>query len=144
MHQCGMISVFIESKFEEDNEISSAELERLVARMFSAQLKCINDQKIHKDDAEVDSCAHQIGMYDIQAEQNQARDFAKTCTCIQQCMHMSLAWTDESSVQLRNTSLLNNVSQGGEIECEFKPAPKHALKCMFCLGFQYVCMGELT
>ena len=49
MHQCDMISVFIESKFEEDNEISSAELERLVARMFSAQLKCINDQKIHKD-----------------------------------------------------------------------------------------------
>ena len=70
MHQCGMISVFIESKFEEDNEISSAELERLVARMFSAQLKCINDQKIHKDDAEVDSCAHQIGSYDIRAEQN--------------------------------------------------------------------------
>ena len=34
----GVISAFIESKLEEDDEISSAELERLVARMFSVQI----------------------------------------------------------------------------------------------------------
>ena len=121
----GVISAFIESKLDEDDEISSAELERLVARMFSTQISAPTIRRHIRMTLEWTVVRTRLGP--MISEQNKIKRYHFAKTCIETGdMFNNVIWTDESSVQLTRHCRTMRVKVGKERI--FKPAPKHALK----------------
>ena len=121
----GVISAFIENKLEEDDEISSAELERLVARMFSVQISAPTIRRYIRMTLEWTVVRTRLGPMISERNKIKRHDFAKACIETGDTFN-NVIWTDESSVQLTRHCRTMRVKVGKERV--FKPAPKHALK----------------
>ena len=121
----GVISAFIENKLEEDDEISSAELERLVARLFSVQISAPTIRRYIRMTLEWTVVRTRLGPMISERNKVKRHDFAKACIETGDTFN-NVIWTDESSVQLTRHCRTMRVKVGKERV--FKPAPKHALK----------------
>ena len=116
---------FIERSLHEDNEITSAELQRLLFRKFSINISAPIIRRYIRTHLKQIVVHTRFGP--MISEKNKAKrsKFAQICLDTKDTFE-NVIWTDESSVQLTHHSQTMRVKIGKERV--LKPAPKHAVK----------------
>jgi transposase len=116
---------FMERKMEEDDEITSAELHRLIARNFSTEISPPTIRRFIRKNLEWEVVRTRFGPMISDTNKVKRRTFAEMCIEKRDTFD-DVIWSDESSVQLMRHSQTMRVKVGKERV--LKPQAKHALK----------------
>ena len=119
------MAVFLEQQLEEDDELTSVELQRLVTRRFDVKLTSATIRRYLRIALQWSVVRTRYGP--MISDQNKVKRvaFAKMCLDTKDEFD-NVIWTDESSVQLRRHSHIMRVKVGKERI--LKPAAKHTVK----------------
>ena len=118
------IAEYMEQRLEDDNETTSAELQRLIARKFGADISSASICRHLQVSLQWAVVRTRYGPM-ISAVKQKRMEFAQMCLDNNDNFD-NVIWTDESSVQLKRHCQTMRVKIGRERT--FKPAAKHALK----------------
>ena len=117
------IAKYMEQRLEDDNETTSAELQRLIARKFGADISSASICRHLQVSLQWAVVRTRYGPM-ISAVKQKRMEFAQMCLDNNDNFD-NVIWTDESSVQLKRHCQTMRVKIGRERT--FKPATKHAL-----------------
>lgn len=119
------MAAFMEMKMEEDDEITSAELHRLISRNFATDITPPTIRRYIRKKLEWVAVRTRFGP--MISDQNKVKRcaFAKMCLDNKDTFE-NIIWSDESSIQLTRHSQTMRVKSGKERV--LKPQAKHALK----------------
>ena len=131
-HRCGskskitpIVAGYVEGKLEEDDEVTSVELQRLIARKFSLEISSSTIRRFIRKTLKWKVVRTRFGPMISANNKVKRQQFAQMCIDTKDTFD-NVIWTDESSVQLVRHSQIMRVKMGREQV--LKPAPKHALK----------------
>ena len=119
------IAAFMEAKMEEDDEITSAELHRLIARHFSANISAPTLRRYIRQKLEWVAVRTRFGPMISERNKLKRQEFAQMCLD-EEDIFDNVIWSDESSVQLTRHAQTMRVKIGRERV--LKPQAKQALK----------------
>ena len=119
------IAAFIESKLEEDDEITSVELQRLVGRFFSTEISAPTIRRYIRMTLEWEVVRTRFGPMISDRNKVKRHEFARMCIETKDTFE-DVIWTDESSIQLTRHGRNMRVKIGKERV--LKPVAKHSLK----------------
>ena len=127
-HRCGRISkvtdeiaAFMEEKLEEDDEVTSVELHRMIARKFYIAITAPTIRRYLRKNLKWAVVRTRFGPMISDTNKVKRHEFAKMCIKTNDNFD-NVIWTDESSVQLIQ------YSQMMRVKVILKPKPKHVLK----------------
>jgi transposase len=119
------IAAFIESKLEEDDEITAVELQRLVGRFFSTEISAPTIRRYIRMTLEWEVVRTRFGPMISDRNKVKRHEFARMCIETKDTFD-DVIWTDESSIQLTNHSRKMSVKIVKERVS--KPVAMHTLK----------------
>ena len=114
---------FMEAKMEEDDEITSAELHRLISRHFSANISPPPIKRYIRKKMEWVAVRTRFGPMISERNKLKRQEFAQMCLDEEDTFD-NVIWSNESSVQLTSHAQTMRVKIGRE--CVLKPQAKHA------------------
>ena len=119
------IGSFVEAKLQEDDEITSVELQRLISRKFSINISAPTIRRHIRMHLKWVVVRTRFGPMISDKNKAKRSTFAQMCLDTEDSFD-NVIWTDESSVQLTRHSQTMRVKMGKERV--LKPAAKHAVK----------------
>ena len=119
------IAEYLNQQLEDDDELSSIELQRIVARKFAVELSPPTIRRYLRTTLEWTVVRTRFGPMISEKNKMKRVEFARMCIDTNDDFN-NVIWTDESSVQLRRHSQTMRVKIGKEIK--LKPQAKHTLK----------------
>ena len=119
------IAAFIERSLQEDDEITSVELQRLLSRKFSVNISAPTIRRYIRMHLKWVVVRTRFGPMISEKNKTKRSQFAQMCLDMKDTFE-NVIWTDESSVQLTRHSQTMRVKIGKERV--LKPVPKHAVK----------------
>ena len=140
------IAAFMEVNMEDDDEITSAELHRLIARHFSANISAPTLRRYIRQKLEWVAVRTRFGPMISERNKLKRREFVQMCLDEEDIFDNVIGW-DDSSVQLTRYALTMRVKIGRERV--LKPYAKHALKVHIWAaisrrGATHICMFDQT
>ena len=140
------ISEYMERRLEDDDETTSVELQRLIAREFGVMISSAAIRRHLRESLQWVVVKTRCGPMISDANKQKRLEFAKMCLENQDNFD-NIIWTDESSVQLKRHCQTMRVKVGREVP--FKPVAKHALKVHVWAGISKrgatnICIFEQT
>ena len=119
------ISDYMEQQLEDDDETTSVELQRLIARKFGVDIRSASIQRHLRESLQWAVVGTRCGPMISDTNKQKRVEFARMCLENKDNFD-NMIWTDESSVQLKRHCQNMRVKMGKEVP--FKPVAKHALK----------------
>ena len=116
---------FMEEELEKDDEVTSAELQRILARRFGVQVSPPTIRRYLRETLQWAVVRTRFGPMISEKNKLKRMEFAKMCLDTEDDFD-NVIWSDESSVQLKRHSQTMRVKIGKERV--LKPVAKHALK----------------
>ena len=119
------MDAFLEAKLQEDNEITSVELQSLTSRYFSINISASTIHRYTRMQLKWVVVCTRFGPMISDVNKAKRSEFAQMCLDTEDSF-VNVIWTDESSVQLTCHCQTMRVKIGKERV--LKPAAKHAVK----------------
>ena len=119
------VAEYMDEQLEEDDELSSVELQRLISRKFAVQISSSSIRRYLRLSLQWSVVRTRFGPMISEKNQRKRVEFARMCMETDDGFD-NVIWTDESSVQLRRHSQTMRVKIGKERI--LKPQAKHTLK----------------
>ena len=119
------MAAFVEAKLQEDDEVTSVELQRLISRKFSVNISAPTIRRYIQMHLKWVVVCTRFGPMISDKNKAKRSKFAQMCLDTEDTFE-NVIWTDESSVQLTRHSQTMQVKIGKKRV--LKPAAKHAVK----------------
>ena len=119
------IAEYLDQQLEDDDELSSVELQRLVVRKFAVEISPPTIRRYLRTSLQWTVVRTQFGPMISEKNRSKHMEFARMCMDTNDELD-NVIWTDESSVQSRRHSQTMRVKIGKERQ--LKPQAKHTLK----------------
>ena len=135
---------FMDNSLDEDDELPSSELRRLIVRKFGVSLLSPTIRRYLRKNLEWVVIRTRPGPMISSANKVKRLEFARMCLSTDDDLG-NVIWTDESSIQLKRHCQTMRVKV--QREREYKPVPKHAVKVhvwagISMLGARRICIFD--